>query len=76
MVLQARRWMPERQLVLVTDNGFSATEFLAARLRQEITCGTAYTLMRLFIGPPHRVTPAPSDVPGPKVSVCRPWLRC
>ena len=44
LVLQARRWMPERQLVLVTDNGFSALEFLAALLRQEITCVTRLRL--------------------------------
>ena len=34
LVLQARRWMPGRRLVLVTDSGFSALEFLAALLRQ------------------------------------------
>ena len=44
LILQARRWMPERQLVLVTDNGFSALEFLAALLRQEITCVTRLRL--------------------------------
>jgi hypothetical protein len=38
LVLQARRWMPDRQLVLVTDSGFSPLEFLAALVRQEITC--------------------------------------
>src|SRR5919202_2271110 len=40
LVLQARRWMPGRQLVLVADSGFSALEFLAALLRQRITCVT------------------------------------
>src|SRR3954467_13625574 len=44
LVLQARRWMPERQLVLVTDSGFSAPEFLAALLRQEGTCVTRLRL--------------------------------
>ncbi len=44
LVLQARRWMPERQLVLVTDSGFAALEFLAALLRQEITCVTRLRL--------------------------------
>src|SRR3712207_7610583 len=33
LVLQARRWMPGRRLVLVTDSGFSALEFLAALVR-------------------------------------------
>jgi DDE superfamily endonuclease len=44
LVLQARRWMPGRQLVLVTDSGFSALEFLAALLRQRITCVTRLRL--------------------------------
>ena len=44
LVLQARRWMPGRQLVLVTDSGFSALEFLAALVRQEITCVTRLRL--------------------------------
>jgi hypothetical protein len=44
LALQARRWMPGRQLVLVADNGFSALEFLAALLRQEITCVTRLRL--------------------------------
>ncbi|MFC7694255.1 transposase [Paeniroseomonas aquatica] len=34
LVLQARRWMPDRQVILVTDSGFSALEFLAALRRQ------------------------------------------
>src|ERR687894_1175998 len=40
LALQARRWMPGRQLVLVTDSGFAALEFLAALRRQRITCVT------------------------------------
>ena len=38
LVLQARRWIPNRPLVLVSDSGFSALEFLAALRRQEVTC--------------------------------------
>src|ERR687885_2008466 len=44
LVLQARRWMPGRPLVLVSDSGFSALEFLAALLRQAITCITRLRL--------------------------------
>jgi DDE superfamily endonuclease len=56
LVLQARRWMPDRQLVLVTDSGFSALEFLAALLRQEITCITRLRLDAALYrpAPPHR----------------------
>jgi DDE superfamily endonuclease len=44
LVLQVRGWMPSRQLVLVTDSGFSALDFLAALLRQRITCVTRLRL--------------------------------
>ena len=44
LVLQARRWMPRRRLVLVADSGFSALEFLAALLRREIACVTGLRL--------------------------------
>src|SRR5881227_4008117 len=33
LVLQARRWMPERPLVLVADSGFAARELLATLVR-------------------------------------------
>ena len=44
LVLQARRWMPGRPLVLVTDSGFSALEFLAALRRHGVTCVTRLRL--------------------------------
>src|SRR3954462_10764454 len=59
LVLQARRWMPGRRLVVVTDSGFSALEFLAALLRQE---GTCVTRPRLDWAP---FPPAPPPPPGP-----------
>jgi hypothetical protein len=61
LVLQARRWMPGRRLVLVSDSGFSALEFLAALLRQEITCVTRLRLPRL----PGQPTPARHPRPPP-----------
>src|SRR5215211_5442894 len=65
LVLQARRWMPDRRLVLVTDSGFSALEFLAALLRQEITCVTACVWTPLSTSRLRRANPAPSGAPGP-----------
>lgn len=44
LVLRARRWMPDRKLVLVADSGFSALAFLAALPRLEITCITRLRL--------------------------------
>jgi hypothetical protein len=58
LVLQARRWMPGRRLVLVTDSGFSALEFLAALRRQEITCVTRLRLDAALY------QPAPPRQPG------------
>jgi hypothetical protein len=43
-VLQARRWTPGRDLVLVADSGFAALEFLAALARQGVTCVTRLRL--------------------------------
>jgi hypothetical protein len=51
LVLQARRWMPGRPLVLVADSGFSALEFLAALLRQEVICVTRLRLDAALYGP-------------------------
>jgi hypothetical protein len=58
LVLQARRWMPGRRLILVTDSGFSALEFLAALLRQEVTCITRLRLDAALY------RPAPPRPPG------------
>jgi len=51
LVLQARRWMPGRPLVLVADSGFAALEFLAALLRQEVICVTRLRLDAALYGP-------------------------
>src|SRR5918912_504872 len=40
LVLQARRWMPERPLVLVADSSFAALEFLATLVRHGVICVT------------------------------------
>ena len=58
LVLQACRWMPGRRLVLVTDSGFSALEFLAALRRQEVTCITRLRLDAALY------RPAPPRQPG------------
>src|SRR3954449_3331810 len=51
LVLQARRWMPGRRLVLVADSGFSALEFLAALLRREFPCVPRLAVMAAFSQP-------------------------
>ena len=44
LVLQARRWMPGRPLVLVADSGFAALELLAALVRHRVICVTRLRL--------------------------------
>jgi DDE superfamily endonuclease len=58
MVLQARRWLPGRDLVLVADSSFAALEFLAALCRHSVTC---ITRLRLDAALYH---PAPPRLPG------------
>ena len=58
MVLQARRWLPGRDLVLVADNGFSALLFLDAMRRGNVT---AITRLRLDAA---LYEPAPPRPPG------------
>ena len=58
LALQARRWLPGRDLVLVGDSGFSALLFLAAMRRGGIT---AITRLRLDAA---LYEPAPPRSPG------------
>src|SRR3982750_3338581 len=46
MILQLRRWLPERPIVLVVDSGYAALDFLGclANRRQPITCLTRWRL--------------------------------
>jgi DDE superfamily endonuclease len=46
MLLQLRRWLPDRPLVLVADSGYAALEFLGclANRKQPITCITRLRL--------------------------------
>ncbi|MFC7556680.1 transposase [Pseudoroseomonas wenyumeiae] len=58
LILQARRWLPERDIVLIGDNGFAALELLAALTRHRIT---AITCLRLDAA---LYDPAPPRRPG------------
>jgi cytochrome c biogenesis protein CcdA len=58
LALQARRWLPGRDLVLVTDSGFSALLFLDAMRRGGVT---AITRLRLDAA---LYDPAPPRLPG------------
>jgi hypothetical protein len=58
MVLQVRRWLPERELVLVTDMGFAALELRAALSRRGVICITRLRLDAALY------EPAPPRPPG------------
>src|SRR5215212_5924713 len=66
LVLQARRWLPHRPLVLVADSGFAALELLATLVRHGVTCVTRLRLDAALYGP------APPRRPG---TVGRPRTR-
>jgi DDE superfamily endonuclease len=51
LVLQARRWLPERTLVLVADSSFAALELLAGLGRQGVTCVTRLRLDAALYAP-------------------------
>jgi hypothetical protein len=60
MVLQARRWMAQRELVLVADSSFAALELLAALARRGVICITRLRLDAALY------KPAPPRRPGTK----------
>jgi hypothetical protein len=66
LVLQARRWLPDRPLILVADSGFAALDLLAALARRGVACVTRLRLDAALYGP------APPRRPG---AVGRPRTR-
>jgi hypothetical protein len=58
LVLQARRWLPDRPLILVADSSFAALELLAALVRRDVTCVTRLRLDAALYAP------APPRPPG------------
>jgi hypothetical protein len=60
MVLQARRWVPGRELVLLADSTFAALDLLAALARQGVICVTRLRLDAALY------EPAPPRRPGTK----------
>jgi DDE superfamily endonuclease len=63
MVLQVRRWLPERELILVLDGGFAAVELAHACQRHEVTL---ICRLRLDAALYHRPGPQPPGKRGPK----------
>jgi hypothetical protein len=63
MVLQVRRWLPERELILVTDGGFAAVELARACQRYGVTM---ICRLRLDAALYHAPGPQPTGKRGPK----------
>jgi DDE superfamily endonuclease len=76
MMLQVRRWLPERELVLVTDMGFAALELLAALSHQGVTCITRCGWMLPSMSRLHHVVLEQTAVPAAKERACRTCLMC
>ena len=66
MVLQVRRWLPERELVLVADMGFAALELLAALSRRGVICITRLRLDAALYEPASRRRPGTKGRPRTK----------
>ena len=58
LVVQARRWLPQREIVVVGDSGFAALELLAALAHHKVT---SITRLRLDAA---LYDPAPPRLPG------------
>jgi DDE superfamily endonuclease len=66
MMLQVRRWLPERELVLVADMGFAALELLAALSRRGVICITRLRLDAALYEPASRRRPGTKGRPRTK----------
>jgi hypothetical protein len=66
MVLQARRWLPERELILVADMGFAALELLAALSCRGVICITRLRLDAALYEPAPRRRPGTKGRPRTK----------
>jgi DDE superfamily endonuclease len=63
MVLQVRRWLPERELILVLDGGFAAVDLARACQRHQVTMICRLRLDAALYHPPG---PQPLGKRGPK----------
>ena len=63
LVLQVRRWLPERRLILVLDGGFAALELVRACQRHRVTMICRLRLDAALYHPPG---PQPTGKRGPK----------
>jgi hypothetical protein len=78
MVLQVRRWLPERELILVTDGGFAAVELARACQRHRVTMICRLRLDAAVYHPPGPRPPGrrgPTPKKGPRQRRLTEWAR-
>ena len=71
MALQARRWLPGRELVLIGDSAFAALELLAALARHGVTCITRLRLDAALYEPAPPRKPGTRGRPGARARAWR-----
>lgn len=78
MVLQVRRWLPERELILVTDGGFAAVELARACQRHQVAMICRLRLAAALYHPPGPAVPGkrgPKPKKGPRQRRLTEWAR-
>jgi hypothetical protein len=78
MVLQVRRWLPERELILVADGGFAAVELARACQRHRVTMVCRLRLDAALYHPPGPQVPGkrgPKPKKGPRQRRLTEWAR-
>jgi hypothetical protein len=78
MVLQVRRWLPDRELILVTDGGFAAVELARACQRHHVAMICRMRLDAALYHPPGPDAPGkrgPKPKKGPRQRRLAEWAR-
>jgi hypothetical protein len=78
MVLQVRRWLPERELILVTDGGFAAVDLAHACQRYGVIMICRLRLDAALYHPPEPRSPSrrgPKPKKGPRQRRLTEWAR-
>ncbi len=76
LAVQARRWLPGREIVVVGDIGFAALELLSAPARHEVTSITRLRLDATLHDPAPPGRPEPPAGPAPRAAGFRTCPRC
>lgn len=76
LAVQARRWLPGREIVVVGDSGFAALELLSALARHKVTGITRRRLDAALYDPAPPRRPGTNRGPAPRAAGSRTCPRC